>query len=157
MEQEEIAMQQQYVVNEFEKTCKNAFKIFSKKHGCLPAEIQIMMGLEIDEKAEEVVKNTYSICRNYKIIQSVTFKELLDVKIDFTGKSKFVPPIIANNILSLSSARELAADHLQVLIMPNAPGVRICLFNWNQKDKTKQPVYLSDISALDIIKFEIKE
>lgn len=78
---------QELIQNEFVKTVQETMKRFAKELNTEEAFVQVFFGL--DENGE----NVYKIFNNYVPYKTVGFTNngILKGKIDFTGKSLFVP------------------------------------------------------------------
>ena len=61
---------------------------------------------------------SYKVLKHYKEVKSVTFNEILDVKLDFLGREILATPFIRSSIKRLTQEANCSYDEASVLIYP---------------------------------------
>jgi hypothetical protein len=79
------------IQSEFRKIVLNCINKYAKDNTLSPDNVQLMLGL--NEKG-----NTYQIMVDYAKKAEYTIMQVLDVRIDFLGYSKLVPPFIEKSL-----------------------------------------------------------
>lgn len=99
------------IASSFTKTMEKAFTHFSKKFGCNPENIQVIIRAK-DEK----VTLQYLLMKDFKVIREVSFKEILDVKVDILGKEMVATPFLQDTLVSLSEKSGIKLTEASVVI-----------------------------------------
>lgn len=138
------------IADEFQGTVFKAVAKYAKKYETDPDNIRIDFSL--DEKSENVYKVFVAANGKMEMKEVVSFRDLLDVKIDILQKSKKIPPIIQVTLLMLNDEKGMQ-DNSARIIMSKYPVtgkegkkehvLRMCLFDKN--------VYKEDVSFEKIL------
>jgi hypothetical protein len=138
------------IADEFKSTVFKAVERYAKRYGVDSEAIRIDFSL--DPSGEVLYKIFVARVGNMEFKEHVSFKDLLDVKIDILQKSKKIPPIIQVTLLTLNdekgmdecSARIIMCKY-QVTGKDNKKEyiLRMCLYDKN--------VYKEDVSFGKII------
>lgn len=85
---------------------------FSQEFAAEEKDVQVYLGL--DEEGE----NLYRICKNYQSIRKIGFTNngILKPKIDFSGKSQFVPPVINQLLKATAAAHGIEENKVGVML-----------------------------------------
>jgi hypothetical protein len=138
------------ISDEFKSTVFKAVERYGKKYGVDPENIRLDFSL--DDNGENVYKILVAVDGKMECKEQVSFRELLDVKIDILQKSKKIPPIIQVTLLTLNDEKGMD-EHAAKIVMCKYPVsgkdnkkehiLRMCLFDKN--------VYREDVSFEKII------
>jgi hypothetical protein len=97
-------------------------------------EVQLVLGLNENG-------NTYTLCERYIPKKEMTILQVLDVRIDFTGRDKYAPAFIAKSLVRFSNEYSIPLTDVKVMCIPTLneqgkPDVKLYLYNG---DKYIQP------------------
>lgn len=103
----------EFIQKEFTKIVTDTINRFAKEKEVPEKEIQVYFGL--DEQGE----NVYKICHNYQPFKHVGFTDngILKGKMDFSGKSKYVPPVIKDILESLAQERKMSSNAAGIMVI----------------------------------------
>ena len=118
------------IQNEFKKIISNFCERHSQSKGLNTEDVQLIFCL--DEKANPV----YKVCEKYTPVKTLTFKEVLGVKIDFKGYSMIAPPFIQKSLLRF--AYSLGIDKTEVKAMAIFLDKQILLYLYNKTEYVKK-------------------
>lgn len=124
-----------FIAKEFGKISEKCIRKYADLTKSNPEEIQLVMSL--DAKSE----NRYSIMKNYKKIivkdnsgedtypyASISFINVLGVKIDFKGYSLIAPPFIKQSIKNFADDLECSPSHVFVWVIFDGEKTLLRLF-----------------------------
>ena len=98
-----------FIVNEFGKIITKACVRFGKENGLDKTEMQIVFRLNQEDELE------YVVLKKYEEWKSVSFNEILGVKIDFKGYGMMVPNFIKNLLVQYSVELDKPFDSLRIM------------------------------------------
>ncbi len=145
-------LQAQLVSAEFTRVGKKAIDHTSKTLPCNKPEAVVLFTLFVNESDEdlpgdEVVKIHYFMAHEVggHIVRkkNVTFKELLNIRIDFTGVTK-AEPYILNGMLKLSRKHEIEMEHTIVRMKEIAGILKLFLYNGDK--------LITELTVVDFLK-----
>lgn len=116
-----------FIIEKFNKIILESTERYGKEAGLPSLNMQVMMKLDDENEV------AYGMLQNYQPFKSVTFLQLMNVKIDFRGYSMIVPKFIKD--LILSNAEEMGVDAQSLYIVcinNNDKQVINCLYHGNK-------------------------
>lgn len=122
-----------FIVDKFNEIVFKALERYGKENQVDVDQMQILFRLNEEEEVE------YDLLKEYKKISSLTFNEIMNVKIDFRGYSLIVPPFIKQTLLTYSNEMETKVTELSVMcVATQLTSSRIALCLYNGRDFVKQ-------------------
>jgi hypothetical protein len=110
-----------FIQSEFSKIVIKCINKYAKDNKLSPDNVQLRLGLNEEG-------NTYNIMVDYAPKKQMTIMEVLDVRIDFLGYSKLVPPFIAKSLIRFADRLKKSEEiELDVEV--------ICVKDVNEKGK----------------------
>jgi hypothetical protein len=88
----------------------------------------------VDQSEREL---EYVICKEYNIVKEITFLQVLGVKLDFSGKSLYVPSFIKGALIRLSEENNINPKVVRVMLSVDKDG-NLTLWLYNDKQYIKQ-------------------
>lgn len=79
----------------------------------------------------------YVICKEYNIVKEITFLQVLGVKLDFSGKSLYVPSFIKGALIRLSEENNINPKVVRVMLSVDKDA-NLTLWLYNDKQYIKQ-------------------
>lgn len=142
----------------FDKICKDAITRFAKKYNAELKDIQLLFYLKriakdeipvTDEAGNELWEDAYKILHCHKVVENPTTKQLLGIKVDFTGKSNLISAQATMIMVELAGTFQIEHSAIRIMIyLQNDNNVVAHLYNGAQPHSK---VNLEEL--LDDIKF----
>ena len=117
-----------FIQSEFSKIVIKCINKYAKDNKLSPDNVQLRLGLNEEG-------NTYNIMVDYAPKKQMTIMEVLDVRIDFLGYSKLVPPFIIKSLIRFSE-RLKKSEELELDVEV------ICVKDLNEKGKEMINLFL---------------
>jgi hypothetical protein len=124
-----------FIAKEFGKISEKCIKKYAELTQSKPEEIQLVMSLDAN------LDNRFSVMKNYKKIvvkdndgndtcpySSISFINVLGVKIDFKGYSLIAPPFIKQSINNFADDLECEPNHVFVWVTFDGEKTNLRLF-----------------------------
>lgn len=111
------------IVSEFKKIIRDCVQREAKSNSCVMSKIQFVFSVDSSGENPE-----YQIYKENNPLKSLTFNEVLGVKIDFKGRSLYVPKFILSALKSFQN--ELSCDDVKIVVFHNddASVQKLCLY-----------------------------
>lgn len=123
----------QFIEREFTTITRKAIERYAKKYNESANDIQLRFRLDYEGEM------TYTMTRFYQKVESVTFLQILDVRIDFKGYSLIVPAFIKKTLERF--VEELGCSVVDAMIFVSKKGdndISIWLYNQGNHVKSIQ-------------------
>jgi hypothetical protein len=130
---------QEFIIDETQKIFCKSIKRYANDLKKENQEISIMLYIKQDEE-EEV---GYKICVNNNPVQSVTIKDVLNVKFDIKGYSLIVPPYIRQFLNDFE--KQLNSKAIDVCVYLSKEDEDECRFFLFNNGKFVNEVYLTEL------------
>lgn len=134
-------MLDKHITREFTDTLFKALKKYAKKYESDEKDMRVFFNL--DTEGQTVYQIYQTVNGQMKFRETVSFKALIDVKIDILQKEKKMPPIINLVLLSLNDDLKMEPMSARMMLMSYEGKLRMCLFESN--------TYKKDVSVEEII------
>jgi hypothetical protein len=130
---------QEFIIDETQKIFCKSIKRYANDLKKENQEISIMLYIKQDEE-EEV---GYKICVNNNPVQTVTIKDVLNVKFDIKGYSLIVPPYIKQFLNDFE--KQLNSKAIDVCVYLSKEDEDECRFFLFNNGKFVNEVYLTEL------------
>ena len=130
---------QEFIIDETQKIFCKSIKRYANDLKKENQEISIMLYLKQDEE-EEV---GYKICVNNNPVETVTIKDVLNVKFDIKGYSLIVPPYIKQFLNDFE--KQLNSKAIDVCVYLSKEDDNECRFFLFNNGKFVNEVYLTEL------------
>jgi len=117
-----------FIQSEFSKIVIKCINKYAKDNKLSPDNVQLKLGLNEEG-------NTYHMMVDYAKVAEYTIMQVLDVRIDFLGYSKIVPPFIIKSLIRFSE-RLKKSEELELDVEV------ICVKDLNEKGKEMINLFL---------------
>jgi hypothetical protein len=132
---------QEFIIDETQKIFCKSIKRYANDLKKENQEISIM--LYIKQDGEEEGEVGYNICVNNNPVQSVTIKDVLNVKFDIKGYSLIVPPYIKQFLNDFE--KQLNSTTIDVCVYLSKEDEDECRFFLFNAGKFVNEVYLTEL------------
>lgn len=132
---------QEFIIDETQKIFCKSIKRYANDLKKENSEISIMLFLKQDESGESEVG--YNICVNNNPVQTVTIKDVLNVKFDIKGYSLIVPPYIKQFLNDFE--KQLNSKAIDVCVYLSKEDEDECRFFLFNAGKFVNEVYLTEL------------
>lgn len=126
-----------YVKQKFDKKVRDAFEYYAKKYLVDNDKVQLEMYLK-PEPYTNRLSPEFKVCVNYETKEDIGFISIIHPgpkppKIDFTGLSALVPPIIGKMLFEMAQAKQIDPLKIRVfaILVKNETKQKIILWLYN--------------------------
>jgi hypothetical protein len=127
------------ILDKVKNTLSNGISRYAKEAELPESDVQFLIEVEITEESGDVV---YYLLHKFNKVKKITFKEIMNVKIDILGQGIIVTNFIARYMMTIAEENAKDISDIYVIILKQNDNLR--LFEYYKGDFVKE-LYLNEI------------
>jgi hypothetical protein len=127
------------ILDKVKNTLSNGIARYAKEAELPESDVQFLIEIELTEDSGDVV---YFLLHKFNKVKKITFKEIMNVKIDILGQGIIVTNFIARYMMTIAEENAKDISDIYVIILKQNDNLR--LFEYYKGDFVKE-LYLNDI------------